>query len=147
MCHKCENNLHIKYIKSREIGSTTVGFLNINNFQFLMEKAALNTKELLAKVESGQSGVDKEDISLFALITENAAINFAEQYLSKIHLTKDAALAQEIENFRAALTLIQAKAAISGDETIGKIAQDALDKQKYKLGQSAAELRAMLNSQ
>lgn len=149
MCHKCEEQkkqLHLSYLKHRGIEGIT--HLLKNNFLYssMMAKAALNTKQFMTKVENGGSGVVEADISYFSLIAEKRALDFAEQYVNRHHLEKDASLAKEIENFRAALTLIQSKATVSGDDVVAKIAQGALDNQEYRLTQSSAELKAMLDN-
>lgn len=147
MCHKCEaqNSLHLEYLKHRGIKAIGPMLANPALYSLLIQQATLKSKAFLAKVENGGSGVTGEDVSYFSVVIEKRALDFAQQQLGKIHLEKDAAIAKEIENFRAALTLIQSKALLSGDSTIEKIAKDALDAQEYKFSQSSKELRAMLD--
>lgn len=147
MCHKCEakNNLHIQYMQERNLKSMPKVIKNPIMYSFLMGEAENNTRKMLDQVGKDNYRATEKDISLFSLVAEKRALDFAQYQLGKIHLEKDAALAKEIENFRAALTLIQSKAILSGDSVIEKIAKDALDKEEYKFTQSSQELRAMLN--
>lgn len=148
MCHKCEerqSQLHLSYLKHRGIEAIGPMLANPILYSLFIQRATSNSKALLAKIENGGSGVTGEDISCFSVVIEKKALDFAQHHLGKIHLEKDAAIAKEIENFRAALTLIQSKALLSGDTTIEKIAKDALDAQEYKFTQSSKELQAMLD--
>ncbi len=104
---------------------------------------------MLEKIEVEGLEERKADIALFSIITESRAIDFAQHYLGKIHLEKDVALAKTIEHLVTALTLVQSKAVLVGNDAIALDVRDALDEyhtKHFKFGQSATELKAILDS-
>lgn len=150
MCHKCEeqNNLHLSYLKHRGIEAIGPLLASPTLYSLFIQRATLNSKALLAKIENGGSGVTGEDISCFSVVVEKKALDFAQHHLGKIHLEKDALVAKTIEHLVAALTLVQSKAIMIGSDAIALDAGDALDAyhtKHYRFGQSSKELQAMLD--
>ena len=136
MCEKCEsqNNtyalqqvfLKVKAQSTNQAG-TTVSNLPVPLFAAFIDMCKSNAKKIVESVSDQKIMIGHGDVVHLMMTAEHLAIEFMQQHFMKQMLEQHVLISKEIENLNAALTLIQSKAVISGDDTIANIAKDAID--------------------
>lgn len=138
--HKQVKDIHISLYNHKD--PLTRLYLN-NHYEAFVDQAKNEVRKSLDKInETSDKDRQKEIVSIY-VTSEHRAILHAHQILSGARLQADIHHAKEVEALRAALTLIQSKAIVSGNTEIEKIAQAALS-EKSDFAQSSQELQKML---
>lgn len=133
-------NIHLSMYQNDK---KTMPELLKNNYGLFITAANAHVGAILIKADKNKDESAIKDIVTMHVVAENKAIAYTHQVLSHIRLEHDIAHAKEKEALRAALTLIQSKAIVSGNTEIEKIAQAALN-EKSDFAQSSQELQKML---
>lgn len=140
--HKQVKDIHISLYNHKD--PLTRLYLN-NHYEAFVDQAKNEVRKSLDKInETSDKDRQKEIVSIY-VTAEHRAILHAHQILSGTRLQADIHHAKEVEALRAALTLIQSKAVISGDVAIVQIATSALSEATIS-NHSSAELQKMLDT-
>lgn len=151
MCIVCETTArtHYKFLQSRNlmdhVPEPILSLLGENIYKELMKGSIEMAKSIDLRYKENNNAalpILKTEMSQCSITAEAKAIRFASTLFHHEGIRASIEMAKEYEILRAALTLIQSKAVISGDDAIKKIAEDALSTGSDV--SSSSELKKML---
>ena len=145
-CENCvENSSHYKFLKERglnELGLTAEA-ISPKFYAHLSKVFTAHTKGVIEGIKGDNGGISAKDFAAIAFVAEKNAMSRADDMYISTVLNREIMTAEINEAVASALTLIQSKAVLSGDDAISAIAKDALESLKKNMMRSSAELKAM----
>ena len=145
-CENCvKNSSHYKFVKAHGFDKPGVDAEAISPkfYTHLSKMFTARVNGIIKGIKNDNGGLSMKDFAAIAFVSEKNAMGHADEAYIRSMLNREIKAAEINEAVASALTLIQSKAVLSGDDAISAIAKDALETLKNNMNQSAAELKAM----
>ncbi|EQB5549505.1 hypothetical protein U2E72_13290 [Acinetobacter baumannii] len=123
MCKHCENSkkIHINYMNEHY----GVGYSPVHYRRLQIESPA-DARAFMTKLDDNDT--NRHGVVALSFLLENRAVKFAYANLTAKHLNQLIPVVEEVNALRSALTLLQAKLAMSDDQILKGIVNDALSR-------------------
>ncbi|MDM1731455.1 hypothetical protein HX116_09860 [Acinetobacter towneri] len=147
-CENCvENSSHYKFLKARGLDKLGMAAEAISPkfYAHLSKMFTAQVSGIIEGIKKDNGSLSVKDFAAIAFVAEKNAMGHADDVYINTMLNREIKAVEINEAVASALTLIQSKAVLSGDDAIADIAKNALETLKDNVMQSAAELKAMLD--
>ncbi|HAV5548421.1 TPA: hypothetical protein JI101_16560 [Acinetobacter baumannii] len=128
MCKHCENSkkLHINFM-TEQYG---VGYSPVHYRRLQIESPA-DARAFMTNLDD--SDMSRHGVVALSFLLEKRAVKFAYDKMMAKHLTQMIPVVEEVNALRSALTLLQARLALSDDQVLKGIVDDALSRSSTPL--------------